>query len=92
MAKEDGNKKPERNNHSTNREESVSIGAWVALYLAIVGIGLIPIIGAIIVFIILIVMAISNDINRSLKNWAQAMLILMVIAFLIVFLFFGSVS
>jgi uncharacterized integral membrane protein len=66
----------------TNGNNVPSIGQWM-LYLIVAGI---PLVG----FIMLIVWMLDNT-NPARKNWASAMLIWMLIVYVLVFMFWGTI-
>ncbi len=65
----------------TNGNNVPSIGQWM-LYILVAGI---PLVG----FVMLIVWMLDKT-NTARKNWASAMLIWMLIAYVLIFLFWGT--
>lgn len=64
-------------------EKPVSFLNWLGTY----AIMLIPFVGGIVFFIMLIIWSVSNNIPESKKNWARANLVFMIIMLVIVLIF-----
>jgi len=60
----------------------------VLAYLGVMLLMMIPIVG----FVMVIIWAFSGNVNKNLKNWSIAMLILMIVGLVIGILFGGAVA